>query len=184
MVRIAIGFYSCFLLLAIGITAIWGDWTSWFPVRDTLGYAQDVATGVAVGLLIVLGSQWLMPRLKLGRMLTMEFRQMLGPLRTHEVAILALSSGLAEEALFRAALQPLWGFVICSLLFGLLHVGHKRAYLVWTLFALAFGFLIGALYEWRGGLLLPFCIHATVNFCNMKWIVSYRDEGWREEGAM
>ncbi|QIN80791.1 CPBP family intramembrane metalloprotease [Rubrobacter marinus] len=70
--------------------------------------------------------------------------------RGRDLVGLAVLSGVGEEALFRGALQPEIGIVASSLLFGALHVGPDRRYLLWTLWAVGAGFLFGALYAWTG----------------------------------
>lgn len=83
--------------------------------------------------------------------------------RGRDLVLLALLSGVGEEALFRGALQPEIGIVAASLLFGALHIGPDRRYLAWTAWAVGAGFLFGALYEWTGGILAPALAHALHN---------------------
>jgi membrane protease YdiL (CAAX protease family) len=83
--------------------------------------------------------------------------------RVRDLVLLSVMSGVGEEAFFRGALQPVLGIVATSLLFGALHVGPHRKYLVWTLWAVGAGFLFGALYEWTGGLLAPATAHVLHN---------------------
>ena len=80
-----------------------------------------------------------------------------------DLVLVSVFSGVGEEAFFRGALQPEIGIVAASLLFGALHVGPDRRYLVWTLWAVGAGFLFGFLYEWTGGLLAPAFAHAAHN---------------------
>lgn len=82
---------------------------------------------------------------------------------TGELVLLSVFSGVGEEALFRGAMQPEFGFVATSLIFGLVHVGPDRRYLAWTLWAIFAGFLFGALYEATGGLLAPTVAHVLHN---------------------
>jgi membrane protease YdiL (CAAX protease family) len=79
------------------------------------------------------------------------------------LVLVALFSGIGEEALFRGAVQQEFGLVVASLVFGLAHVGPDRRYLVWTAWAIMAGFLFGALYEVTGGLLAPIVAHSTHN---------------------
>ncbi len=83
--------------------------------------------------------------------------------RRRDLVLVSVMSGVGEEALFRGALQPEIGLVASSLLFGALHVGPDRRYLVWTLWAVAAGFLFGLLYLWTGGLLAPVTAHVLHN---------------------
>jgi CAAX protease family protein len=79
------------------------------------------------------------------------------------LVLVALFSGIGEEALFRGAVQQEFGLTVASLGFGLAHVGPDRRYLVWTAWAIMAGFLFGALYEVTGGLLAPIVAHSTHN---------------------
>ena len=79
------------------------------------------------------------------------------------LVLVALFSGIGEEALFRGAVQQEVGLPVASLVFGLAHVGPDRRYLVWTAWAIMAGFLFGALYEVTGGLLAPIVAHSTHN---------------------
>jgi membrane protease YdiL (CAAX protease family) len=82
--------------------------------------------------------------------------------------VLALSSGIAEEALFRGALQPVVGLVWASLLFALAHLVPRRELLPWSLFSLAAGFLLGGLYAATGNLVAPIVAHVVVNAANLR----------------
>ncbi|MCB9639761.1 MAG: CPBP family intramembrane metalloprotease [Myxococcales bacterium] len=169
MVKLAIWFYAGMFVLACAITFFWGqgDFRPWFPWRGVDGLLFDIALGVGIGLAIVWLSRVGMERLAWGREMMRSFKQSLGRLRRSEVLLMAFLSGIAEEALFRMALQSLWGVWVASILFGLVHTGPKRHYMIWTLFAMAFGFLAGGLVLWRPGLLLPAVIHITVNAMNL-----------------
>src|SRR5919112_1483796 len=71
------------------------------------------------------------------------------------LVLVAIFSGVGEEAFFRGALQQEFGLVVASVLFGLAHIGPDRRYLVWTAWAVLAGFVFGYLYETSGGLLAP-----------------------------
>ena len=79
------------------------------------------------------------------------------------LVLVAIFSGIGEETFFRGAVQQEFGLVLASLVFGLVHVGPDRRYLVWTAWAALAGFLFGALYEVAGGLLAPILAHSTHN---------------------
>jgi membrane protease YdiL (CAAX protease family) len=79
------------------------------------------------------------------------------------LVLVAIFSGVGEEAFFRGALQQEFGLVIASLLFGLAHIGPDRRYLVWTAWAVLAGFVFGLLYELSGGLLAPILAHSGHN---------------------
>lgn len=83
--------------------------------------------------------------------------------RGRYLILVSVFSGVGEEALFRGALQPSLGIVLASLLFGAIHVGPDRRFLIWTLWAVGAGFLFGFLYEWTGGILAPMTAHVLHN---------------------
>jgi uncharacterized protein len=79
------------------------------------------------------------------------------------LVLVSVFSGVGEETFFRGALQQEFGLVVASLVFGLVHVGPDRRYLLWTVWAVLFGFLFGFLYEATGGLLAPILAHSVHN---------------------
>ncbi len=94
----------------------------------------------------------------------------LGPLSGAQVVVLALASGLGEEAFFRGALQPRVGLVLASLLFGLAHLAPRRDLAPWAGFAALAGVLLGALFDYTGNLLAPVIAHVLVNGVNLRWL--------------
>ena len=68
---------------------------------------------------------------------------------TDAVAV-ALLSGLAEEALLRALLQPLIGLFPAALLFAALHLVPDRRLWLWPLIALTLGIALGLIFEGWG----------------------------------
>ena len=77
--------------------------------------------------------------------------------------LVSVFSAVGEETFFRGAVQQDFGIVVASLLFGLVHVGPDRRYLLWTFWAVLAGFLFGALYVVTGGLLAPILAHSAHN---------------------
>lgn len=79
------------------------------------------------------------------------------------LVLISVLSGVGEEVFFRGAVQQEFGLMVASILFGVVHVGPDRRYLVWTVWALLAGFLFGVLYDVTGGLLAPILAHAGHN---------------------
>lgn len=96
-----------------------------------------------------------------------EFGAVLGPLSTGTITLLALTSSIGEELLFRGALQPALGFWPTAILFGVLHGGGAPRLFVWTLFAFLTGIMLGALAIETGSLLAPILAHLTINYWNL-----------------
>jgi membrane protease YdiL (CAAX protease family) len=81
--------------------------------------------------------------------------------------VLAIASGVGEEAFFRGVIQPYVGIVMASLIFGLAHLAPRRDLLPWTLFSVLAGFLLGGLFEATGNLIAPVVAHAGINLVNL-----------------
>jgi membrane protease YdiL (CAAX protease family) len=62
----------------------------------------------------------------------------------------ALLSGLAEEALLRALVQPLVGLVPAAVVFAALHLVPDRRLWLWPVLALLIGLALGVLYDLAG----------------------------------
>jgi membrane protease YdiL (CAAX protease family) len=72
-----------------------------------------------------------------------------------EIALLAGAAGIGEEVLFRGVLQQLWGVVITSVAFGLLHALTPMYFLLAT----AMGGYLGWLLLATDNLLVPIAVH-------------------------
>lgn len=127
----------------------------------------DLLLGLAAAAL--LAGLWELGRRRLAAAAELEARlaALLGGLRRDEALALALLSGLAEETLFRGALQSAFGWTAATALFALLHSGPQRALRLWGLFALLAGALFGALVLWRGTLAPAVIAHVGVNAFNL-----------------
>ena len=93
---------------------------------------------------------------------------MIGKRSLRDCIVLAVASGLVEEAFFRGALQPRLGLVVASLVFGLAHFVPKRELLPWSGFAIGMGFLLGGLFIATGNLVAPVVTHVGLNAVNLK----------------
>jgi len=185
LVRMALRFYGLLFLAA------WLWRTAWLgepllhagpeaaargvdPLRD--GAAGLLAAGIVIGL-----SHQLTAHTRGGRALADGLARLLGPLETRHVVVLALVSGIAEEAFFRGALQPRVGLVWASLVFGLAHFVPRPEFRLWTVFSVAAGFLLGFLFEATGNLVAPVVAHVVVNGVNLTLLV--RGGPWGDDPA-
>jgi membrane protease YdiL (CAAX protease family) len=178
IVRAAAQFYA--LLLAAAVV-----WTFWLGESLIFRSPADAARGIRVGAdfglglaaagVVIVFSDWLTRRTRLGRELAAALAGVLGRRSLVECVFLAVVSGVAEEAFFRAALQPQVGLTAASLIFGVVHFVPRREFLPWTVFAVAAGFLLGWLFETTGNLVAPVVAHATINAVNL-WLLSSRDD--------
>jgi membrane protease YdiL (CAAX protease family) len=129
--------------------------------------------GVSVALMAVRGTRVLVQRTTWAKRLHIELRGMVGPLSGAAIAFFALTTGVVEELFFRGAMQPAFGLLLTSLVFGAVHVGPTRAFLPWTLWAAIMGAVFGLLYALTGSLVGPIAAHVLINYENMHYLVSY-----------
>ena len=174
-VRAGLWFYGAMLAVAL-------VWRMGF-YRESVLYASAEASergvdlgpnfvaGALTGLCVVAVSHWLTRGTGWGERLARELAAALGPLSVPDALLLAVASGLAEEALFRGALQPRVGLRLASLLFGAVHFLPRRVLLPWTGFAVGAGLLFGLLFEWTGNLVAPVVAHTVVNAVNLPMLV-------------
>jgi membrane protease YdiL (CAAX protease family) len=160
------GFYL--VLGGVGLLVSKARTCRWLPEAVEGG---DPVTSLLYGLgfaaFVIVISGPLMRYLPWMRWLALEMRRLLGRPDGRTVLIVALASGIGEEVLFRGALQPAFGLVWTSLLFGLIHVGPDRRYLVWTAFAVAVGFSLGWIVVATGSLVGPIVAHVLINSVNL-----------------
>jgi len=131
---------------------------------------RDVAVGAVAGLLAVQLSRAFSRQTRSGRAMARSLGSVLGDLSIRQCLVLALVSGIAEEALFRGTLQPRVGLVAASLLFGLAHFVPRRELAIWALMTVAAGFMLGLLFQETGNLIAPIVAHFTINALNLRWL--------------
>ena len=87
-------------------------------------------------------------------------------LKLVDIILLSLVASFSEEVFFRGLLQQVFGIIIASIAFGLLHLpGFK--YWVYALWATLSGVLFGFLFVFSGSLWLPISAHAINNVIGM-----------------
>ena len=174
---------SCVFYGAVGAVA-WA--LAWWRTGDALDLFRAPASpwplvvGAVVGVVVALASRAMVSWGPM-RDLVNELAPVLHGVGPLEALVLALSSGLAEEAFFRGALQPWLGLVPAALVFGLAHVPVTRRLRVWPLFAFVVGLGLGWLSRAGGTWLGAGVAHAMVNYLNVRWIakdgMSHAGEG-------
>ncbi|MFZ4578029.1 MAG: type II CAAX prenyl endopeptidase Rce1 family protein [Myxococcota bacterium] len=170
-------FYLVTLLLAVG----WAALTT--PGIDLVVAAPcDLAVpwwaaGLGTGLVLVAGT-WLAERWSVTlRRLEDELGAMVAPATWWRVGVLALLSGVCEEALFRGPVQHSVGVVFASVGFALLHGGLSRRYLAWSTFALVAGMAFGGLAETYQSIAPSALAHVVVNGVNLRRLARYPSHG-------
>jgi membrane protease YdiL (CAAX protease family) len=130
--------------------------------------ARDLAVGVLAGAVVILLSNEITRRTRWGESLARSLAALLGRLGWGQCVLLAVISGVAEEAFFRGAIQPHVGLVAASLIFGVAHFAPQRELWPWTAFSLLVGLLLGFLFESTGNLTAPVVAHGLINAVNLR----------------
>lgn len=130
--------------------------TTWF---------ESVAAGVVTGglSLALMGILLLVPQV---RDLERWQAGMVHQWTVIDAVAVAIFSGLAEEALIRALLQPWLGLVTAAVLFALLHIVPDRRLWAWPVIALALGLVFGLVFE-RWGFPAAAMAHIVVNMVSL-----------------
>lgn len=171
-VRLALGFYGAALGVAwLWRSALYGEPLLYASAADAAAgvrWGRDVALGLGSAAGVIVLSRELTRRTRIGEALARALARAIGPLGLGHCVVLALASGIGEEAFFRGALQPRVGLVGASVVFALAHFVPRRELWSWSLFSLAAGFLLGGLFAGTGNLVAPIVAHAAVNAVNLR----------------
>jgi len=178
LLPLAVPFYGVMLAIALAVAHWSGDALMYArpPVgdsSDTWGLT-DAVLGMVIGLAVIVVSRQFTRRTQWGAALADVLADAIGKPGVAECIVLAVVSGIGEEALFRGALQPHVGLWAASLIFGLAHFAPRRELWPWTLFAMATGLLLGASFEWTGNLVAPIVAHTLINAVNLR-LLALRD---------
>jgi len=128
---------------------------------------QDILLGVAATM-VILGT-WgaIRPYFAWVQIFEDAVAGMVGKISLSACFVVALTSGFAEELVFRAALQPEIGIFFTTLIFSLLHLPFNRDLRPWPVFAFLVGLLLGFCYKHTGAMLAPFTTHFLINLINL-----------------
>lgn len=146
------------------LSPVWGQ-----PIRD-------LAIGLVTAVLLAAVNYWLLARAPgnwIVRGVRAVYDEMLIPLfaRLDRPGIVAIgaAAGLGEEWLFRGVLQPVLGYWLTSLIFGLAHVGGIRM-LAFGIWATGMGLVMGGLAIATGGLIAPIVAHGVYDMLALEYI--------------
>ena len=165
--------YLILLLGVVGLNSLYFNQplsTLYFQKDHTfelLDLQIDVLLGVLIGLAVVGLSRQFSAQFEWAQKMNEDFADIFQGISVWECTGLAIMSSLTEEILFRGMLQEHMGLLLCSLVFGLMHVPMKREHWPWTVAAILMGGVFGGLYEWRHALTAPLIAHFTINYFNL-----------------
>jgi membrane protease YdiL (CAAX protease family) len=167
---LVLGLYAGMALLAIFIAAWRGD-----PNVFAAGPHHDAIwgppLGLALGLAVVAFCRVAAAQWQWAQVLNRSFRDVLGPLTGRDIWILAATSSIGEEMLFRGALTPWLGVWLQAAIFALLHIGPGKRFVPWTIFAALLGVALGYLAMATGNLAGVIIAHFVINALNLRQIM-------------
>ena len=123
--------------------------------------AATIFTGVVAGGLCA-AALWALRRLPALADLEAWQQRMVRNWSVTDAVAVAVFSGLAEEALIRALLQPVIGLLPAAILFAALHVVPDRRLWLWPVLACVLGVGLGMMYEF-GGYPAAAAAHIAIN---------------------
>ena len=125
------------------------------------GWIRALVFGAGTGLAIA-AALWVIRRLPPLMQLEDWQRRLVSGWTPTDAAAVALLSGVAEEALMRAVLQPVVGLVPAAALFAVLHVVPDRRLWLWPVLAFMMGVVFGWLFS-AFGFPAAAAAHVTMN---------------------
>ena len=172
LVWFATSIYGGLAMIALALRA-WhsGEWLPLADLDPTGVPLLPTIAGLAGAGILLAWSPWMMRHWAWSRHLAVAMRETFGPVGWRGAFLLGLSSGVAEELLFRGALQPLLGPVVATILFALAHgIGW------WSLFAGLAGAGLAALTIASEGNLWPAILaHVCLNTVNLTRFLAPQD---------
>lgn len=132
--------------------------------------AISLASGLALGVAVVRITPVLVEHAEWAKALQRELRPVVEEASPADVTWLAISSGVGEELFFRGAMQPVLGLWVTSLIFGAVHIGPKRLFVTWSVWAFVMGVLLGLIFAWTGVLWGSVVAHVWINQRNLRYI--------------
>jgi membrane protease YdiL (CAAX protease family) len=147
---------------------------AWLRFSTPLGgHLFSACLGLASGGLAVFATRWLVKRTRFARLLHAELRPLALGLSPAMMMLLAASSAVGEELLFRGLLAPWIGLVPQAIIFGFLHQTGGRSRWVWMCWAFVMGLVLGGIFQLSGSLVGPVLSHALINAVNLAFLKSH-----------
>jgi uncharacterized protein len=163
-------------LMLIGmIWMLWRDLPfAWSAPRMTPATAAVIGLLTAITLAAIqFALLRLVPERGPVRALRRLYRELLFPLfrgsTPIEIVAISILAGVGEEVLFRGAMQPEWGLIVTSLVFGLFHIGGRLTVTL-GIWAACTGALLGWLAIATGGLLAPIVAHMVYDALALSYL--------------
>ncbi|MCC6214715.1 MAG: CPBP family intramembrane metalloprotease [Polyangiaceae bacterium] len=170
LVYAGLGAAAVALAEALGRPSAFRHPDPWLPLDGATPHVYGIALGVALAAAVIVGTRWSVRRLAGARALHDALRPFARAMGGPAILLLAVTSAVGEELVFRGVLLPWIGLVPQALVFGLLHRVPGAGGWLWTVWAGAMGIALGALYALTGSLWGPVVAHALVNAVNLAFL--------------
>ena len=173
--RIAAG-YVLLALVAAGIAVVLREGVPWVHPRPWLALSPvrsicySAVLGLSLATAVVISTRATVTRFDWARRLHEELRPVARDMSMVTILVLAGSSSLGEELLFRGVLGPVLGIPLSSVLFGFLHQVRGPARWIWVAWATIVGSSLSIIFALTGSLVGPLLAHAVVNAVNLHYL--------------
>jgi len=134
----------------LALIAVIGLWFKEREILPSLAPKTEILGALAAGAgagIVCVGLLWLLRKVPPVERLERWQRGVVSGWTVTDAITVSVIAGLAEEALLRAFLQPIIGWVPAAVLFAVLHLVPERELWFWPIFGLLSGLLLGGLFE-------------------------------------
>lgn len=174
-VQVRQGIPIFFALLFYGFIALAGFlWMYFTSDKSPLTYFDfpkgarlTLGVGIGLGLAIVALTAVFAKIFPWVKVLEEEFGKALAGQKKIDLPIIAFLSGAGEEVFFRGGMQTNIGLVLTSIIFGVIHFPPNMKFIVWPIFAMITGFILGWEFQYTGSLVAPILTHFLVNLIHL-----------------
>ena len=164
----AIGVVAAGVSVALGHDPVACD--GWLETRGAAGALVSAGLGVCLGATTIAASRVMVRRAAWARALHAALRPAVHGAGDAGLLAVAVASAAGEELLFRGLVQPLFGVVVASVVFGALHQIRGPARWGWMVWATVMGLLFGCVFAATGSLVGPVVAHAMINGANLRFL--------------
>jgi membrane protease YdiL (CAAX protease family) len=141
----------------------------WLGQAGPIAAIESLALGVLVAVVTVRTTR-VLGRAGWARALHADLRPIVHGLGDGEVVLMAVASGVGEELFFRGCLTPLFGILLSSVAFGVVHQVRGRARWAWACWATVMGVAFATIYRLTGHLEGPIASHVAINLVNLRYL--------------
>jgi membrane protease YdiL (CAAX protease family) len=142
----------------------------WFSLPPIAALSSSMVLGLALAMAIVVSTRLAVAKFGWAQRLHNELRPVARDLTFGQILIVAGLSSVGEEFFFRGLLVPTIGVLLSAAVFGIAHQIKGPSRWIWTGWATAVGWGLGAIFVATGSLVGPLVAHAVVNAVNLVYL--------------